>query len=105
MDKKKLGIAGALVHDPRVVLLDEPTRDLDQAARHCLAELIREEKEKGKSVVWASREFEEMERCCDRIGMLRRGNLVNIDDVAALRRQKRQSYIPDLFLRARLWAF
>ena len=93
MDKKKLGIAGALVHDPRVVLLDEPTRDLDQAARHCLAELIREEKEKGKSVVWASREFEEMERCCDRIGMLRRGNLVNIDDVAALRRQKRQSYI------------
>ena len=48
MDKKKLGIAGALVHDPRVVLLDEPTRDLDQAARHCLAELIREEKEKGK---------------------------------------------------------
>ena len=33
MDKKKLGIAGALVHDPRVVLLDEPTRDLDQAAR------------------------------------------------------------------------
>ena len=34
-----------------------------------LAELIREEKEKGKSVVWASREFEEMERCCDRIGI------------------------------------
>ena len=93
MDKKKLGIAGALVHDPRVVLLDEPTRDLDQAARHCLAELIREEKEKGKSVVWASREFEKMDRCCDRIGMLRRGNLVNIDEVAALRRQKRQSYI------------
>lgn len=48
MDKKKLGIAGALVHDPRVVLLDEPTRDLDQAARHCLAELIpgRERKRK-----------------------------------------------------------
>lgn len=44
-------------------------------------------------MVWASREFEEMERCCDRIGMLRRGNLVNIDDVAALRRQKRKSYI------------
>ena len=92
-EKKKLGIAAAFVHDPQVLLLDEPAENLDQAARHCLAELVRGEKEKGKSVVWASKDFEEMERCCDRIALLRRVNLVNIDDVEAFRRQKRQSYI------------
>lgn len=92
-EKQRLGIASALVHNPKVLLLDEPAKELEPAMRHHLTELIQEEKAEGKTVVWGSRSFEDMDRCCDRVGMLKDGSLINVDDISSIRRERRKAYL------------
>lgn len=91
--RKKTAIACALMHDPAVLLLDEPTGGLDAPMQGRLNDLILEEKERGKTIFFTSHIFEEVERTCDRVGMIKRGVLVNVDDIAGLRAAKRKSYI------------
>ena len=91
--RKKVGIVCAFMHDPAVILLDEPMGGLDALMQGRLNDLILEEKGKGKTILFASHTFEEVERICDRVGMIKKGLMVNVDHIAGIRAAKKKSYI------------
>ena len=90
--KQKIGIVAALMHDPDILILDEPTSGLDPLMQSRFIELIGEEKERGKTILLSSHMFEEVERTCDRIGIIRDGKLVAVDSVEALRERHVRPY-------------
>lgn len=91
--KQKLGIVCAFMHDPDVLLLDEPTSGLDPLMQKTFAELILEEKAKGKTILMSSHSFEEIERTCDRAGIIRQGHLVAIENIKDLKEKRRKTYL------------
>ncbi len=82
--KQKLAIARALLHDPSVVFLDEPTAALDPEAAFIVREAIEALRDAGRTIVLATHNLDEADRLCDRIAFVR-GGLVRIDTPAALR--------------------
>ncbi len=77
--KQRLSIAIALVNDPKVIFLDEPTTGLDPQARRNLWDLIREINDKGKTVVLTTHYLEEAEVLCDRIAIMDHSKLIALD--------------------------
>jgi ABC-2 type transport system ATP-binding protein len=90
--KQKVGIICAFMHDPDVLLLDEPTSGLDPLMQNRFIDLILEEKQRGKTILMSSHLFEEVERTCDRIGILKAGHLAAVEDTASLNARKQRSY-------------
>ena len=90
--KQKIGIVSAFMHDPEILILDEPTSGLDPLMQSRFVQLIAEEKKRGKTILLSSHMFEEVERTCDRIGIIRTGKLVAVDSVEALRKRHMRSY-------------
>jgi ABC-2 type transport system ATP-binding protein len=82
--KQKLAIARALLHDPSVVFLDEPTAALDPEAAFIVRESIETLRKAGRTIVLATHNLDEADRLCDRIAFVRAG-LVRVDSPAALR--------------------
>lgn len=72
---QRAGLALALIHDPRVVVLDEPMSGLDPIGRRLVVDLILELKSQGKTVFFSSHILSDIERICDRVGMIARGQL------------------------------
>lgn len=73
---QRIGFAQAVVHDPRLVILDEPTAGVDPAGAAAMVALIRQLKAQGKTVLITSHRFTEMEDLCDRVAILERGRLL-----------------------------
>ncbi len=90
--KQKLGIVAALMHDPQILILDEPTSGLDPLMQGRFVDLIAAEKGRGKTILLSSHMFEEVERTCDRIGIIRKGRLVEEGPVDALRQRHVHPY-------------
>lgn len=90
--KQKVGIVAAFMHDPQILILDEPTSGLDPLMQNRFIELVEAEREKGKTILMSSHMFEEVERTCHRIGIIRAGKLVAMDQVEALREQYMTPY-------------
>jgi len=81
---QRIGLAQALVHDPRLVILDEPTAGVDPLGSAAIAEIIRELKRRGKTVLLCSHLLAQIEGLCDRVAILHRGKLVRegrVDDL------------------------
>jgi ABC-2 type transport system ATP-binding protein len=74
--RQRLAIGMALIHDPELILLDEPTTGLDPAARRGLHELVRDLKKRGRTVLLTTHYIEEAETLCDRVIVLRSGKIV-----------------------------
>ena len=91
--RQKVGIICAFMHDPEILLLDEPTNGLNSLMQKRFAELILTEKERGKTILIAAHMFDEVGRSCDRVGMIRGGILVNVDDIANIRAAEKRSYL------------
>ncbi len=77
--KQRLFIALALINDPEVVFLDELTTGLDPQARHAIWDLVRGIRERGKTVFLTTHLMEEAERLCDRVAVIERGRIIDID--------------------------
>ncbi|MGB8543546.1 MAG: ABC transporter ATP-binding protein [Candidatus Acidiferrales bacterium] len=77
--KQRLFIALALINDPEVVFLDELTTGLDPQARRAIWELVRGIRERGKTVFLTTHLMEEAERLCDRVAIIERGRIIDID--------------------------
>ena len=92
--KQRLAVALALVNDPDLVFLDEPTTGLDPQARHRLWDAIRDLKQDGKSVLLTTHYMEEAERLCDRVAVMDHGRIIALDAPEALvRRHFRETAI------------
>src|SRR3984885_3201384 len=77
--KQRLFIALALINDPELVFLDELTTGLDPQARHAIWDLVRGIRERGKTVFLTTHLMEEAERLCDRVAIIERGRIIDID--------------------------
>lgn len=103
--KQKLGIVVAFMHDPDILILDEPTSGLDPLMQSRFVNLVAEEKKHGKTVLMSSHMFEEVERTCDRIGIIRKGRMVAVDSAAILHERHTRSYTVSLENQATAKAF
>jgi len=74
--QQRLGLARVLIHDPKVLILDEPASGLDPRARIEMRELLRELKRMGKTIMVSSHILSELEEICDRIGIIEHGQFV-----------------------------
>lgn len=83
--RQKLGLILALMHDPKVLVLDEPTSTLDPIVQQSLFDLLQERAENGTAVFFSSHTLSEVEALCDRVAILRRGKLVMLETMAELR--------------------
>ena len=84
---QRLGLAIAMIHSPKVLLLDEPTDGVDPVGRREIRDLLREEAKKGTAVLLNSHLLSEMEMTCDRVAVLRGGKVVAAGTVDALTRR------------------
>ncbi|MBV8196467.1 MAG: ABC transporter ATP-binding protein, partial [Candidatus Dormibacteraeota bacterium] len=87
--RQKVGVIQAMMHDPELLILDEPTATLDPLVQHSVHDLVGEAKARGCTVFLSSHNLTEVARVCDRAGILRLGKLVAIEDVAALEAEGR----------------
>jgi ABC-2 type transport system ATP-binding protein len=84
--KRRLNLAVAIVHEPDLVVLDEPTVGVDPQSRHLIFENIKALQAAGRTVVYTTHYMEEAERLCDRVGIMDHGRLLAQDSVSGLLR-------------------
>jgi len=95
--KQKVCIARAIIHDPPVLLLDEPTAGLDVTAIHAVDQFILRAKGEGRTIIFSSHVMSEVEKLCDRVAIIHRGSIIaggTMDELKA----KRERF-EDVFLR------
>lgn len=96
--KQRVNLARALVHDPPVVLLDEPTRGLDVVGSQVVFEFVRALREAGKSIVVCTHQLDEAERLCDRFGLLHYGQLRHMGTLEQLQSATGRETIVEMFI-------
>jgi sodium transport system ATP-binding protein len=95
----KTAIARALVHDPRNVLLDEPTNGLDVMATRAMRRFMRQLKDEGRCVLFSSHIMQEVAALCDRIVVIAHGRVVADESPAALLEQTGETSLEDAFVK------
>ena len=95
----KTAIARALIHDPKNVILDEPTNGLDVMATRAMREFLKRLKREGRCVLFSSHIMQEVAALCDRIVIIARGRVVADATPDALRAQTGQSNLEDAFVK------
>ena len=83
--KQRVSVARAVLHDPPVLILDEPTVGLDVLATRFLRDFVRAERQRGKAVIYSTHYLAEAELLCDRIGLMYRGRMLAEGTPASLR--------------------
>jgi ABC-2 type transport system ATP-binding protein len=87
---QRIGLAQALVHDPGLVVLDEPTAGVDPAGSHQIRDLILDLKKRGKTILLTSHLLEQVQEICDRVGIMSRGEMIRegpLDDLVRVKNQ------------------
>jgi ABC-2 type transport system ATP-binding protein len=98
--QQRVMIARALMHDPKVVLLDEPTTGLDPQARRLLWETLRRLHEKGLTFILTTHYMEEADRLCQRLAIVDHGRILTVDTPSALKKSLPGAQVLDLWFRA-----
>ena len=97
--KRRLMIAKALVHDPSILVLDEPTAGVDVTLRRQLWKYIKELKTKGKTVILTTHYIEEAEKLCDRICIVVNGRIVLSETKKKIMKEFKQKKLEDIFIK------
>jgi ABC-2 type transport system ATP-binding protein len=95
---QKMALAGALIHDPRVLFLDEPTVGLDPKSARLIKDLLIQLRARGTAVFLSTHILEIAERMCDRIVIIYQGDVVASGTLEELRRQRGEGSLEDIFL-------
>ncbi len=95
--KQKIVIAAALIHNPEVIFFDEPLNGLDANAALLIKELIRKLADQGKTIFYSSHILEVVEKICDRVIILNKGNIVADGSIQDLRQMTRESSLEEIF--------
>ena len=96
--KQKVSIARTLVHDPPVMIFDEPTLGLDVMAARTIVGFIRDCRARGKTVIFSSHVMSEVQKLCDHIGIIHNGRLLAEGTLAGLRHSTGQADLEEIFV-------
>jgi ABC-2 type transport system ATP-binding protein/sodium transport system ATP-binding protein len=96
--KQRVTLARGLMHDPPVMLLDEPTRGLDVVGSQTVFRVIDLLRQRGKSVLLSTHRLDEAERVCDRFGLLHRGNMQFEGSLHDLQQKTGKQHLVDIFI-------
>lgn len=96
--KQKVAFARAIIHDPDIMLFDEPTSGLDVSAIKDVHEFIKICKEEGKTIVFSSHTMSEVEKLCDRIAIINKGELIEKGKVEELKNKYNCESLEDVFI-------
>jgi ABC-2 type transport system ATP-binding protein len=88
--RQKIGVVQALQHDPELAILDEPTEGLDPLMQHALYAILDDLRREGRTIFFSSHVLSEVERLCDRVAIIRAGELMAIHDVGELLARRRR---------------
>lgn len=91
--KQKIAMVAAFMDAPSVLILDEPTSGLDPLMQKRFTELLLEEKERGAAILMSSHIFEEIEKVCDRVAVIRQGKLVAVQEMEEVKRQRKKRFL------------
>jgi sodium transport system ATP-binding protein len=97
--KQKVSIARTLVHDPEVMIFDEPTLGLDVMTSRTIVSFIRQCRDRGKTVIFSTHVMSEVEKLCDRIGIIHGGRLLAEGTLAELKSRYPGGDLEDIFVR------
>ncbi len=97
--RQRTSIARALIGDPPILILDEPTLGLDVLTNRLILDFIRRQRESGKTIVLSTHHLDEAETLCDRIGLMHRGRLVAEGTLDELRHRYGGERLTEIFLR------
>lgn len=96
--KQKTSIARTLIHDPAVIILDEPTLGLDVMAARAILRFVRDCRDRGKTVIYSTHVMPEVERLCDRVGIIHGGRLLAEGTLTELRERTGKADLEDAFV-------
>ena len=85
-NKKKVGIVQGLLHSPKLIILDEPTGGLDPLMQQTFFDLLRQENERGATVLFSSHILSEVQKLCDRVAIIKDGTIVKTERMEDLRK-------------------
>jgi ABC-2 type transport system ATP-binding protein len=100
--KKKVALAAALIHNPRVVFLDEPLNGIDPISGRIVTDLLRRMAQKGVTLFFTTHVLDVVERLCDEVAIIDRGRIVaqgSLDEIRAQRTLGRDASLEDVFLK------
>jgi ABC-2 type transport system ATP-binding protein len=83
-NKKKVGIVQALLHEPKLIILDEPTGGLDPLMQQKFFDLLKEENKKGATIFFSSHVLSEVQRICDRVAIIKEGRIVKVEKMSEI---------------------
>lgn len=83
-NKKKVGIIQGLLHEPKLIILDEPTGGLDPLMQQRFFELLRQENKKGATILFSSHILSEVQKLCDRVAIIKEGKIIQIETISSL---------------------
>lgn len=98
--KQKTSIARTLVHDPAVLIFDEPTIGLDVMTARNIVRFVRDCRTRGKTVIYSTHVMSEVEKICDVVGIIHHGRLVAEGSLAELRQRYGEQDMEEIFIRA-----
>jgi ABC-2 type transport system ATP-binding protein len=96
--KRRINLIMALVNDPEIAFLDEPTAAMDPQSRHAVWDFIRELKERGKTIILTTHYMEEAEELCDRIGIIDHGRLIALGSPKQLKDKFKAKDLEEVFI-------
>ncbi len=97
--KQKVSIARTMIHDPEVIILDEPTAGLDVIAGRAVVEFINAERSRSKTIVFSTHVMHEAEKLCDKVGIIHKGKILQIGTPTELNRIAGCSDLDDTFVK------
>jgi ABC-2 type transport system ATP-binding protein len=96
--KKKIALAGAMIHEPRVLFLDEPFNGIDALSSRKIRDVLRQRTEMGTTIFFSSHVLEVVEKLCTRVAIIAKGRLVGEGTMDELRAQTHDSSLEDIFV-------
>jgi len=97
--KRRLSLIMALIHDPEVAFLDEPTIGMDPQSRHAVWEFIKELKKANKTIILTTHYMEEAQELCDRVGIIDHGRLIALGSPVELMKKFGAENLEEVFIR------
>ena len=97
--KQKLAIARSVIHDPKIIIFDEPTAGLDVLAAQTVLRFMHQSKKPGKCVIFSTHQMHDAEKMCDRVVVIHKGKMIANDEVEVLKNKTESSDLEDVFMK------